>query len=221
MVQKRYIIVLLLVAITLPMSLVAQQNKWEVGIQTGASQIHYVADNDRLSIQLESEKEIVATAGATLRYNWSDIITIRSGLMYERKGGFYSMKERTPQQPSGTGNRIEFETYFEYITVPALIEINVWRKIPVYLVAGPYFGIPVNVTERIDGRRLSSTIDPRFPQVGIMGGIGGELKISSRLLLTMEISRDLSITAPMTNISEEADFNLSGTNLVAGISYNI
>lgn len=72
MFQKKYLLALVLATFCLPSHLLAQQHNWEVGVEGGASQIHYVVDGSRFSTAFKSEKEIIITAGA-------DLLQIRSG----------------------------------------------------------------------------------------------------------------------------------------------
>ena len=113
-----------------------------------------------------------------------------------------------------------------YITIPLLFRGSYGDYVKFFFNTGPYLGILLSNKTTIDansqynepGREVDNTDSTKSTDFGITAGIGLQIPISAKNLLTFEIRDDIGLT----NISDYTTDGSTKTNslsLIVGLSF--
>lgn len=195
----------------------AQTKKFQIGLEGGPTLASFDG-KDRF--KNNHSTKVGYTVGLSLQYDISKVVSIRTGLGFERKG--YKMRFYNPLIDAYSRNII---FHFDYLTAPLLARITFGNKVKFFANAGPYFACLLSYNDSIDSYKYTTESWKQYYKRfdwGITGGIGGAYPLNNNLLLTLEARYNLG----MYNINKEiyntdfTTFNKSAS-LLAGIAYKL
>ncbi|WP_028980327.1 porin family protein [Sporocytophaga myxococcoides] len=192
----------------------AQTKKFQIGLEGGPG-LASIDGKDRFKNN-HSTKVGYAVA-LTLQYDISKILSIRTGVGFERKG--YKMSLNNPLIDVDAG---EIRFHYDYLTAPLLARIILGNKIKFFTNAGPYFAYLLNLS---DDRNLIKYSPESWKQYykrfdwGITAGIGGAVPVKDNLLLTLEARYNFGLI----NSSKYLQFKTYNNFaiLLAGVAYKL
>lgn len=181
----------------------AQQGTMEVGIEGGPS-----ANTFRgYQLLYAYQTNVGYAAGITFQYNFTDHLSLRSGVSWDRKG---SGSDITLVDPFGSTIK-ESKLYWDldYLTIPLLVRYAFGAKTQFILNGGPYLGYLVQERDRIDrssgfeGLEIDNTDQYGSIDLGVGGGIGVLIPVHERIRLSAEVRNNLGLV----NISAAQLYN--------------
>lgn len=194
----------------------AQSNKIDIQIEGGPSLISI----NGLMIGIGSKPTLNGfTGGMYLNYNINKLISIKSGIAYERKGYRDSFNATTATGQSAgvyeTGNNLD------YLIVPLLIRANFGNKIRFFVNGGPYLGYLANQQFVLNLPNSPKTTGVNFTEkkidLGISGGIGFSYPLNELLSISVEARNNLALI----NLFDGKKINNNSTNFILGITYHL
>lgn len=123
-------------------NLLTAQNKINIGIEGGLSRVRLYGDG------VGKEYKHFApgyAAGLSFQYNFTSILSIRSGLTLERKG----TTAENVIIPDTSGNNFmksDIRLRSDYLIVPILVGATYGKKVNFFVNAGPYLGYLLRTT---------------------------------------------------------------------------
>lgn len=198
----------------------AQQHKFEAGIEGGAG-ITSMWGNELVTRY--NDPTLGFSGGIALQYNFPKIFSIRTIFSYDRKG---SMSKGTfiDAQGNSLGNYTIY-SHFNYLTLPILLRANFGKKIKYFFNAGPYLGRLSNqssrlVAEQLPGVTYGGISNYTRYDIGLTAGAGIYIPIKKAFALSFELRDNLGLY----NISKwpvygNATLNTHSANLLLGIAY--
>jgi hypothetical protein len=113
-------------------SLHAQTNKWDIGIEGGPNLSTF---KDQPSF--DADLKVFFSGGTSFQYNTRKMFSFRTGLYYQKKGFQQEIKD------VGTFGKVYSSTIisseYHYLTLPLLARATFGKKVKFFLNAGPYF----------------------------------------------------------------------------------
>jgi hypothetical protein len=208
-----------LLIICLSISVLAQDSKFELGVQGGPS----ITSIRYLNGERKAFKSAAAFSGGFFfQYNLNKTFSLRIDPSYEQKG--YKIKnDFTDSQGNVTGEG-KVRGNFDYITLPLLLRASVGNKVKYFVNAGPYMGLLLyqnNIVQKplFEGakRTFSNTNAYKTTDIGITAGIGLTIPIKDKFALSLEIRNNLGLM----NIGKSSTENdkTNSTNLLIGFAY--
>lgn len=198
----------------------AQNNKFELGIEGGPSYI-FVHGNE--FIEEVHDPTVGFAAGISFQYNFSEHISFRSNLFYERKGSKIAFDFTDINGMKIGSSDAHFN--LNYLTVPLLLRFTTGEKVKFFCNAGPYVGYLLKqVTNYKD---LSNVIcnkevgtkDFKSLEVGFVFGLGAGIPISDAVILSFELRNNLGLTAVNDYPISDGSLKTNTTNLHVGFAY--
>jgi hypothetical protein len=166
------------------------------------------------------------SSGVSVEYSFTDLLSLRSGIAFERKGLSYKVYHL--DQWGNQSEEIPGRKNFDYIILPLMARVTIGNK-PIFFVnAGPYLGFLLRQTDLLESSSLQHGSSTDYTEtykrldMGISAGIGAGLPITERAMLTMEVRHNLGLY----NISDVPVYNggtvkTKSTNLLIGIAYKL
>ncbi len=166
------------------------------------------------------------SAGVFVQYNFSKILSLRSGTCFEQKGS--SFEFWVTEQNGEQIGPIQGKMNFNFLNVPVLLRASFGKKITYFANAGPYISFLLRQTEHNDAfssyPEINADRTGDFTKVdaGLSAGLGISFDLKSKYALSFEIRDNLGLT----NISKQPIAN-NGTiktnvlNLLIGFTYKL
>jgi hypothetical protein len=203
----------------------AQNSGLTIGIDGGPNRSK-LWGNDFVEKSGYLKRAVNFSTGVSLEYKFTDLMSLRSGIGFERKGLTYQV-----QHMDEWGNQSELisgRSNFDYLVLPLMARVTLGSK-PIFFVnAGPYLGFLLNQTDVIESSKLQSgsSVDnteySKRLDMGISAGLGAGMPITEKTILTLELRHNLGLY----NISDVPVYNggtvkTKSTNLLLGIAYKL
>lgn len=196
-----------------------QQNKFDIGIEGGPSRIFLSGNSD---LDNYNKPTMGFSAGIIFQYHYSGLISLRSGVSFERKG---TSSDKTINDNDGNViSNIPVRSNFDYLVLPLLVRATIGNKINYFLNAGSYFGFLVKQTDLYENPKAtinSTDLDKQFDW-GITAGLGIIIPFKSKCLLSFEVRNNFG----MFNVNgiypnDSWTINTNSANLLIGLAYQI
>ena len=178
----------------------AQQERILLGVESGISIARLSYEKPNLNNGFDSR--VGYGAGAAFQYNFSKMISFRTGIMYERKGASADITF-TDNSGNVTGKTVVRDN-FNYLVVPLMLRVTFGGNTNFYLNAGPYAGILLKrvwkykdkITLPFGGEleAVDLTDDTEDSEFGIAAGIGVSTLYSEKIVLSFEIRDNKGLT---------------------------
>jgi opacity protein-like surface antigen len=161
-------------------------------------------------------------AGLSFQYNFSNMLALRSGCYFERKGNSFSYDYYyRPGHESGL-------TTYDYLSVPLLFRATFGKKVKYFINAGPYLGILLYHRWHTDPndqgrvRHFSMTDWHDKADAGLSAGAGLLFKMKEKLTLSFELRNNLGLRNIFPNNDiVNSSVRTNAVNLMAGISFSL
>lgn len=227
---------LLLIAVLYSTITFSQISKYEIGIEGGLSSVSLRGDG---FIVDKSVADITFTTGFSLLYHFNDHFSLKTNMLYERKGNrinyFY---HELPYATLDFHIKEELEAQYrlDYLTLPVLARYSFGKQNNFFVNAGGYLGYLLKSTVISNGvpkvGRKETENTERFSRLdfGFVVGVGGQVKLKSNIILSVELRNSLGFQ----NIGKEDDeyyqssliikkdgLSTNSTSLLIGLSYRL
>jgi hypothetical protein len=164
----------------------AQTRPYSIGLEGGPGSIS-LRGNSIVNLHGPS---IAFSGGLTFQYHLGKVVSLRSGLSYDRKGSLW-----TGQATDFNGiplGVITSRTNWDYLTLPVLLRTSFGKKKRFFVNAGPYLGYLVQqgtVTsgDQIATRRERDNARIKHVDCGLSTGLGLNLPLSKKCIFSVEI----------------------------------
>jgi hypothetical protein len=164
----------------------AQTRPYSIGVEGGTGSISLRGN----SIVNLHGPGIAFSGGFTYQYFLGKVLSLRSGLSFERKGSLW-----TGQATDVNGNPlgvITSRTNWDYLTLPVLLRTSFGKKKHFFINAGPYVGHLVQQGTVTSGDQIATRRErnnARIKQVdfGLSTGLGLNLPLSKKLMFSVEV----------------------------------
>lgn len=184
--------------------LAKKQNKLDIGIELGPSLV-YIEGN---SFLVTSESRIFDASflgGISLQYNFPKFLSIKSGVLFDRKGG--ANRFRGVNAVGNIDRTIIIRKRFDYLVVPVLFKLtelipNSKLSLFVNVGASANFLLRTEQTEQIDPvnpvlpifkSTVTSFKSPTYFDLAIILGGGIEIPIQNKWVLIVETRVNLGL----------------------------
>jgi len=205
--------------ITAPLSIFAQNNKFDVGIEGGPSLISL-----RGNVALDNQTATVGFLGGVFcQYNISKMFSLRTGLAYEQKGT--TSPTFVNDNLGNVLGQTDVRSQFNYLTMPILLRATTGQKIKYFINMGPYFGYLINQRiETVDSEFTRGFTNNTFfyqrQDVGISSGLGVIFPIKSKFAISVEARNNLGlVNISTTPVVGAGTIKTNATNFLFGITY--
>jgi opacity protein-like surface antigen len=208
----------------------SQEKGFRIGIEGGPNLVS-LRGNEIID-EIHSSR-ISYAFGLAFQYNFSKLLSIRSGIYFEEKGSalegpFFDLN----------GNLISAEGFanrFQYLTLPIMARFSFGKKLRYFINTGPFLGFlreseavyttAISEVQQIinsspgwqqrDGTELLNELD-----YGISLGAGAEYPLTKNLIISLEVRHNYGLfnisNLPVIN---DKELNTNSTNMLLGISY--
>lgn len=190
-----------------------QSNKLEIQPEVGQSLISVHGDFLNTKPSLEG-----ANLGVLLNYNFNKILSIKTGISYERKGFRDTFESILANGQSLGVYRMELN--LDYLVVPILARAKFGNKLKFFVNGGPYIGYLTNQLSRGMFPTLPSFkwnfLNKKF-DLGVSGGIGVSYPLNDMISISLETRNNSSLIS----LAEGGSINTNSTNFIFGINYHL
>ncbi|MEO6903030.1 MAG: porin family protein [Bacteroidia bacterium] len=179
--------------LTFGLTTYGQTNKFYIGVDGGPSLIFLrgskVIDNHQKSA-------IGFSGGLFFQFNFKNVISLRTNVAFERKGGKFTAPA-TDNNGTSIGELTACSS-IDYLTLPVLVRATFGNKIQYFINAGPYFGYLLRDRVVVKGDNILTFIgdytasDKRF-DTGISTGLGLSVPLNKNLAVSFEIRNNLGL----------------------------
>lgn len=188
-----------------------------IGIEGGPN-YSFLRGNDNIS-EL-TDPLLGFTAGFAFQYHFSDLLSIRTGPSFERKG--CSQTYTVPAYGPGGLNTTEEKLHvnFDYVTLPVLVRASFGDQFRFFVNAGPYVGYLLNQTS-VDHtkKKYVNTDSYKKLDYGVSGGLGIAIPIGDQFDFNVEI-RDNFGLADVNDTPVASNVMMHNcTSLLVGFTY--
>lgn len=212
----------LLTAILLSYSSIAQDSKFELGLQGGPNltNMRYASD----LIQSSMYPQIAGTAGLFLQYNISKTFALRVDPGFERLADKTDETTLTNQSGNiiGTG---KIHYHYDYISIPVLVRASIGNQVKFFLNAGPNLGFLLNQSSISDyptaKSKTNNTDSYQTLNFGITSGIGVALPIKEAFALSFELRNNFGLSNININSNSNFAIKTNATSLLIGFAYKL
>lgn len=192
-----------------------QTNKMDIQVEGGPSLISVYGNFIDTKPTLNG-----FTGGLYINYNINKRLSIKSGIVYERKG-FRDSFNATLANGSSAG---VFETgnNLDYLVMPLLIRANYGNNINFFVNGGPYLGYLAN-QQSIDmylplsGKITGGILTEKKIDFGISAGMGFAFPINDLLSISFEARNNLALIS----LVDGGKISNNSTNFILGITYHL
>jgi hypothetical protein len=217
-------ITLLILIISLNTKIFAQENKLNIGIEGSPNLIYLRGD----ALDKRSRLSIGFSAGLSFQYNLSKVLSIRTNITYEKKGGNFLRNMSGPD--AAIPFTVKQKTKFDYLTAPILLRASFGKKTKFFLNSGVFFGYLIKEKDTFTRptAKLELEVFPsedntnsfKLFDTGISIGFGFSSPLKKKFLLSFEIRNNTglyNIDKPYSGYSPT--LKTSSTNLLIGLAY--
>ena len=201
--------------------LLAQQNKFELGVMGGPNAVKLVGNK---FIETYYKRICLYSAGISVQYNFPKLFSIQSGLLYERKGGGDMNIIVTDEMGRKIGTA-SVTMNFDYLVMPLLAKVSLGKKTKFFLSAGAYLAycqmakINYNSTA-IDGYSRDLSSQYKKQDAGLMIGGGVAIPVLSKLSLSAELRYSQGLHDISTDqVFKGEKVQTVSANLLIGLHY--
>jgi hypothetical protein len=200
-----------------------QTNLFDIGAEGGFS-LASLRGNE--FIDKYHSSKIGYTGGLFFQYNFRRIISMRTGMYYERKGSsfdFYAVND--VGEDIGVIHGYE---NFDYLTVPLLLILRATfgKKLTYFINTGPYIGFLLKETEHTDALQNfpeTNANETEFfnkTEVGLSAGTGLSFTLKQKFSFSFEVRDNLGLTnTRKQSISDKSTIKTNALNFLFGFSY--
>lgn len=172
-----------------------------IGIEGGPN-FSFLRGSDNVS---ELTDPLIAfSAGLAFQYHFSDILSVRTGPSFERKGGTqtYTVPAYGPGGLSTTEEKMRIN--FDYVIVPVLVRASFGGGVRFFVNAGPYAGYLLNQTN-VDHTKKKYVYTEHYKKLdyGVSGGLGIAIPIGDQFDFNVEIRDNFGLA----NVSDNTFYN--------------
>lgn len=217
-------------------SLKAQNNKFDFGLETGPS-LGFGRGNPAFQ-GYSFPHRFGFSGGLFAQYNFPKIFSIRMDVLFARKGTIYERGFIDSQ-----GNVIATSPAYcnyNYLMIPVLGHLHFGKKLQFFVNAGPYLGYLIQETEKTtlllgntSSRNAKYTVSKntgnyKREDIGFVAGIGLGIPVGAKVMFTAEVRNNLGLT----NINQietktlsylplpfRGAIRLNSTSLLLGLGY--
>ncbi len=194
-----------------------QSNKYDIQVEGGPSMISLYGLVNGIG-----EKPTLSgfTGGMYLNYNINNRFSIKSGIVYERKGFRDSFSSTT--NVGLFAGTFESGNNLDYLIVPLLIRANYGKKLRLFLNGGPYVGYLANQQNFLQAPNSpkitsSGTLTDKKIDLGVSAGIGFAFPINELFSITFEARNNLALIS----LLDGGKIKNKSTNFILGFTYHL
>lgn len=202
--------------------LYGQTNKITLGLESGPSLRTLRGDNFFEIRDLTTSYSL----GVSYQYNFSELLSLRTGISFERKGKKTSSIEYNWMY--GSSSEVSYEVNIDYLTIPLLARFTFGDKFKYFVNAGPYIAdiliakgtSTANYTFGDNSTVLTNHY--RAIDLGFIAGFGMSYTIKDNFLVSLELRNNfglLDINSP--NYSYEVPTRTFSSILLVGVAYKL
>jgi hypothetical protein len=198
----------------------SQTNKFEIGAEGGPSLI-FIHGNEIL--EKYHDPSLGFAGGISFQYNFYKILSLRTGLSYERKGCWAKFKvSDVLGQITGEATN---HTNYDYITIPILLRATFCKKVKFFINVGPYFGyliqcISVTKGDDVPYTKWNYTSQMKRFDAGITTGIGLIIPIRKKFAISLEARNNMGLyNVSALPVYHDGSIINNSTNLLFGFTY--
>jgi len=194
-----------------------KKHKSYIGVEGGLGFISLNrTDNFYFSGNAEkfAEKGTGFVGAITFQYNFTNLISFRTNVAYERKGEVAKVTAHDYGNGIIQEEDYKYLRYFDYITVPLLIRFSFGNKVKLFINTGGYVGYLIrqtNTTYKGTNEVLYAISHNRYKykdfDFGITVGIGATIPINDKFIASLELRNSISV------------YNIKHISYVAGHEY--
>jgi hypothetical protein len=174
---------------------------WDIGLQAGPTVTKAIGKN-----AINPHADIGAAAEFFVRYNFTSMISLRTGVGFEDKGHKLNGFTIT----DGNGNIAYTSTFrhrTKYITMPLLVEFTFGKKVQPYFNTGLYMGFLISARDTYkdnNGNALKRTVtnDYRTYDMGYVLGAGIKVPVKQHWLIDVGMRNSFGFLP--TNLNSNA-----------------
>ena len=203
----------------------AQNNGISIGIEGGPNRSSFWG-NDFIKQQKTLEKPTFFSAGATFEYTFTELLSLKTSLGFERKG-----VKSEAQVMDATGYKtgvFKWHSRHDYLILPLLAKVSLGKKPTFFANAGPYVGYLLKETvvsedhELRPGTSTDLTEYNKRLDMGMTIGLGTGIPVSATTSLTLELRHNLGLyNTSKVPVYNNGEVRTSSTNLLLGIAYKL
>jgi hypothetical protein len=205
----------------------AQQNQFEVGIESGANITSLHGDK----LPRYFDWQLTPIGSIKLQYHFTDILSLVAQMGYESKGCKGKNLKLLDNEGMNLGSNYTFSYTYQYLTVPVLLRYTSINS-GFFVNAGPYMGYLLQYTEKMGPYTLNRTSDMGRIDFGVSLGLGMSFPVSDRINLTFELRNNLGLTNVWTSNEtyqsavarpavELNPVRTNALNILIGLSYQL
>ena len=199
----------------------AQYSQWNLGFEGGPSGTFTVGNN---AVDLDTKPDFGFVAGLFGQYNFNSTYSLKMAVNYQQKGSKLEI-----DQPDSAGYDFELDGKLKmyYVTIPLLFRGAYGDYVKFFFNTGPYLGILLSNKTTIDannqygekGGEYDNTDSSASTEFGITAGIGIQIPISAKNLLTFEVRDDIGLTKIYDYTSGSDETKTNSLSLIVGLSF--
>ncbi len=214
-------ILVLFVLSTVVFTVFAQDSKFIIGVEAAA--IRTIPWGEDVTDAINPIYSV--SPGFNLEYSLNSNFSLKSGLLYERKGFTteYLFYDNGYLEPIGTAS---YTAHFDYLTIPTMVSYSTKGNVRFYVNGGTYFGFLLSNTNTISeiGDFPEQTIDVKEDtktfDFGLSFGCGLFMPIGERLAFDFGLRDNLGLIDTFKPENDgKARMNTIG--IVASLKYRL
>lgn len=192
----------------------AQSNKIDIQVEGGPS---LISVNGMTAMDAKPTFKGFA-GGLSFNYNINALLSIKSGVSYDRKG-FRDSIIATLSNGQSAGFA-EFGVNLDYLVVPLLLRANFGDKLRFFINGGPYIGYLIKQQYILmlpnSPRITDANLEKKF-DLGISGGIGCSYPLNDLLSISVEARNNLALVS----YADAGKIKTNSINFNLGITYHL
>jgi len=198
-------------------SILGQTNKYDVGVEAGPGLI-FLWGNDILAKQ--HNMTIGGSAGLFFQRNYTNALSLRTGIAYERKGSVaHTQGYDYLGNPTG---EVKTRVHYNYLTIPILARATFGKNGQFFVNAGPYLGYLLRQAFVTKGNTSNNTLNNKELDFGLTTGLGFTVPYKTKYAFSFEVRNNLGLF----NVSAIPVFNdgairTNSTNFLFGFTYKV
>lgn len=189
-----------------------QTNKMDIQVEGGPSLISVYGNFFDTKPTLNG-----FTGGLYINYNINKSLSIKSGIIYERKG--YKDSFNATLANGSSAGVFEYVNNLDYLIMPLLIRANYGNNIRFFVNGGPYLGYLANqqsiASYLPSSGKIGGILTEKKIDLGISTGIGCAVPINDLLSISFEGRNNLALIS----LFDGGKINNNSTNFIFGITY--
>lgn len=214
---------LFLLVFLLPLLMFAQAGKSALGIEGGPSLISLRGNPANDSI---NDPTIGFAGGIFFQYNLPKVFSIRTNIIFERKGTVASGKIWVTDDDGNIKgvSKYKVHTNFDYLSTSILLRATFGKKVRYFLNTGPYFGYLTKLTfstrwsDFFPDTTITDTNHTKRFDTGIVTGLGISVPVTKKISISCELRNNLGLY-DLSKSSNKGELKTNSTNILISFSY--